>query len=219
MQKIPLTLVTILVPLLTKQLGAITSLADSIAGKIASLPASLNMKCNDPRINDIKSDLKKLNQLIAGLSKSLASIDKILSVLTKIGQIANIFRLVGMAIPSVIGVPSGPATKIITTFTEVGINCLSAVECLKGLLGSLQSGAGRITGVISNATNVLGSICNNEVFNVSADTQKQMRSLNNLNLGDSAKLSSANFNLGLANYLENMYETMLKNQSALSLKF
>ena len=27
------------------------------------------------------------------------------------------------------------------------------------------------------------------------------------------------FNLGLANYLENMYETMLKNQSALSLKF
>ena len=203
MQKIPLTLVTILVPLLTKQLGAITSLTDSIAGKIASLPASLNMKCNDPRINDIKNDLKKLNQLVAALSKSLASIDKILSILTKIGRVANIFRLVGMAIPSITGVPTGPTTKIITTFTEVGINCLSAVECLKGLLGSLQSGAGRITGVISNATNVIGSICNNEVFNVSADTQQQMRSLNNLNLGDSAKLSSVNFNLGLANQLAN----------------
>ena len=196
MQKIPSVLVKILIPLLTKQLDDIATLVDSIANKVLALPASLNMKCSDPRIEDIKNDLKKLNQLIDALSKSFEGIDKILALLKKIGQLAQIFKLVGLGIPAIPGVPTGVATTIITTFTAVGANCLSAVECLQGLLGSLQAGTGRITDVISKATNTIGSICNNELFNVTADTKQQMQSLDNLNLGNSAKLSSINFNLG-----------------------
>lgn len=192
MQKIPLVLTTALVPLLLKQLDSLIVLAASISAKTAGLVSSKKIKCNDPRVNEVKKNLENLAKQIAAINKALKGLSKVLSALKKIGNVARILKLVGLIIPTTV---PGPVNVIITKFSDTGINCLSAVDSLANLIGYIQIELQKVSVIAANALNVIGSICNDEYFNTDTNTKKQMSSLANLNLGNKVKLSSVNANI------------------------
>lgn len=192
MQQIPLILVKSLVPLLLKQIDSLNALASTIPSKLAGIVSSKTIKCNDPRVTSLKKDLENISKLISGINSSLSGLTKILNALTTIGRLARLFKLVGLAIPTTV---PGPVSVIVTKFSDTGINCLSAVDSLRNLVGYAQVELQKVSVVLANALNVVGSICNDEYFNTDIETKKQMNSLSNLNLGTDVKLSSVNSNV------------------------
>jgi hypothetical protein len=193
MQRIPATIVKSIIPLILSQLDELTSLSELLSSKVLSLPASTSLiKCNDPRIDDIKSDLKKVNALIAATQLSLSSISKILSLLNTIGRLSIIFKNVGLVIPTTV---PGPVSQIVTTFSNTGTNCVSAAECLQNISDSIQLELGRVNEILGNSINVIGNICNDQIINTNINAQQQSNSLINLKLGESLNLSGANFNI------------------------
>ncbi len=192
MQQIPLILVKSLVPLLLKQLDSLTALASNISSKVSGIVSNKKIKCNDPRVVSLKKDLENLSKLITAINSSLSGLNKILNSLSKIGRLAQVFKLVGLAIPTTV---PGPVSAIVTKFSDTGINCLSAVDSLQNLVTYVQTELQKVAGIAANALNVVGSICNNEYFDTDIETKKYMNSLSNLNLGSDISLSSINFNM------------------------
>ena len=195
MQKIPLTLITVLVPLLLKQLDTLVALAAKIAANALALAASKKVKCNDPRVARLKKNLETLAKQLAAINKALNGLTKILAALSTVGKVAQAIKLIGLLIPAFPGVPTGPTTTVITKFADTGINCVSAVSSLGNLVSFIQVELQKISAIVANALNVIGGICSNEYFDTDSNTKKQMSSLSNLNLGNKVKLSSVNANI------------------------
>jgi len=176
---IPAELVQRILPLIMNQKERVSKLAQDLIDKVQMLPE--NVKCDDPEVQQLLDILKQLQQNIEKLKRLLELINRIVPIMQNVGIIATVLQLVQLAIPAVPGVPPGPIAKFINILSKLIDNIKSAIECLKGVLGTVDGTVNMVNNQIGKSINKLGSICNNDVFNVTTDVALAMDKLNNTN--------------------------------------
>lgn len=165
--QIPSQIVKQIILLLSKQIDAISNLAEKTSTDCLNL--AHNVKCSDPTVKQIKGQLADLQRLIDQLNIIINRTSDIISIINTVATTASVLKIIQLAIPAVPGVPTGPITELINIFTKLIDNAKSSINSLKGILDNIKSQFNRINSLIANSINTIGSICNNESFTVTSD--------------------------------------------------
>lgn len=165
--QIPAQIVSKLIPIILKQFNVIASIAENMSNKCNNFPN--NISCNDPRVRLVKDQLQSMQNSIQQLTAILNSASNVGNAIQIVAGIAATLKIVQLAIPSVPGVPSGPVTELIAICTALIANSKSAVASLNNIIATIKIQFARINYLISNVVNKLGSICHDELYNVSAE--------------------------------------------------
>jgi phage-related protein len=165
--QIPSQIVQQIILLLSKQIDAISNLAEKTSTDCLNL--AHNVKCSDPTVKQIKGQLADLQRLIDQLNIIINRTSDIISIINTVATTAFVLKIIQLAIPSVPGVPTGPITELINIFTKLIDNAKSSINSLKGILANIKSQFNRINSLIANSINTIGSICNNESFTVTSE--------------------------------------------------
>lgn len=165
--QIPSQIVQQIILLLSKQIDAISNLAEKTSTDCLNL--AHNVKCSDPTVKQIKGQLADLQRLIDQLNIIINRTSDIISIINTVATTASVLKIIQLAIPSVPGVPTGPITELINIFTKLIDNAKSSINSLKGILANIKSQFNRINSLIANSINTIGSICNNESFTVTSE--------------------------------------------------
>ena len=165
--QIPSQIVQRIILLLSKQIDAISNLAEKTSTDCLNL--AHNVKCSDPNVKQIKGQLADLQRLIDQLNIIINRTSDIISIINTVATTASVLKIIQLAIPSVPGVPTGPITELINIFTKLIDNAKSSINSLKGILANIKSQFNRINSLIANSINTIGSICNNESFTVTSE--------------------------------------------------
>jgi hypothetical protein len=163
---IPATVLEKLIPIIMKQLDQLTNISSLLSNALNSLPT--NVKCNDPRINDIKQKLKDVKKLTDNLNLIRPKLQSIVTTLNIISVSADIVKMIQMVIPAFTGVPQVPFAMIAKTVDELGKNCKSANAALNTINNVLNSSVSGIDNVLAQAVIKLSLTCVNETFPVSS---------------------------------------------------
>ena len=164
--QIPSKIVQQIILLLSKQIDAISNLAEKTSTDCLNL--AHNVKCSDLTVKQIKGQLADLQRLIDQLNIIINRTYDIISIINTVATTASVLKIIQLAIPSVPGVPSGPVSQLIILFDKLGANSKSAATSLNGVITSIQSELTRITGLIDSVINKLGNICNGDTFDAPA---------------------------------------------------
>jgi phage-related protein len=165
--QIPSQIVQRIILLLSKQIDAISNLAEKTSTDCLNL--AHNVKCSDPTVKQIKGQLADLQRLIDQLNIIINRTSDIISIINTVATTAFVLKIIQLAIPAVPGVPTGPITELINIFTKLIDNAKSSINSLKGMLDNIKSQFNRINSLIANSINTIGSICNNESFTVTSE--------------------------------------------------
>ena len=165
--QIPSQIVQQIILLLSKQIDAISNLAEKTSTDCLNL--AHNVKCSDPTVKQIKGQLADLQRLIDQLNIIINRTSNIISIINTVATTAFVLKIIQLAIPAVPGVPTGPITELINIFTKLIDNAKSSINSLKGILANIKSQFNRINSLIANSINTIGSICNNESFTVTSE--------------------------------------------------
>ena len=165
--QIPSQIVQQIILLLSKQIDAISNLAEKTSTDCLNL--AHNVKCSDPTVKQIKGQLADLQRLIDQLNIIINRTSDIISIINTVATTAFVLKIIQLAIPAVPGVPTGPITELINIFTKLIDNAKSSINSLKGILANIKSQFNRINSLIANSINTIGSICNNESFTVTSE--------------------------------------------------
>jgi len=163
---IPSAVLEKLIPIVMKQLDQLTNVSSLLSNALNSLPT--NVKCDDPRINDIKQKLKDVKKLIDNINLIKPKLQSIVTTLNIISVSADIVKMIQMVIPAFTGVPQVPFAMVAKTVDELGKNCKSANAALNTINNVLNSAIGGIDNVLAQAVIKLSSTCVNETFPVSS---------------------------------------------------
>jgi len=162
---IPAVVLEKLIPIVMKQLDQLTNISSLLSNALNSLPTKV--KCNDPRINDIKQKLKDVKKLTDNIKLIKPKLEGIVTTLNIISTSAEIVKMIQMVIPAFTGVPQVPFAMIAKTVDELGKNCKSANAALSTINNVLNSAVGGIDNILAQAIIKLSSTCVNETFSVS----------------------------------------------------
>lgn len=176
---IPIDIIKRIIPPIMEQTTQLSKFAQNLKDKCQMLPK--NIKCEDPRVQQLIDELKKLQQAIESLKRLLGIINRIIPTMQNVGIVAQVLKTVQLAIPSVPGVPGGPVAEFIRIFSAIIDNLKSAIESLKGLLDTVNTNLDDISSMIGKSIDTLGSICNNEIFDVTQEVSDAIDQLNNIN--------------------------------------
>jgi phage-related protein len=177
--QIPSKIVQQIILLLSKQIDAISNLAEKTSTDCLNL--AHNVKCSDPTVKQIKGQLADLQRLIDQLNIIINRTSDIISIINTVATTASVLKIIQLAIPSVPGVPTGPITELINIFTKLIDNAKSSINSLKGILANIKSQFNRINSLIANSINTIGSICNNESFTVTSEIASIINDTSNIN--------------------------------------
>jgi len=169
---IPANLIQRIIPLLMKQTEQLSKFASDFTNRIMQLNSKI--KCADPTVKQLKTDLQKILQQINAIKQGLNSINSIVPVITTVSTIARTLKTIQLAIPAVPGVPSGPVTELINTFDNLGTNSKSSTSSLRGLIDSINSRLDAINNIIAVGVDKLSSICNTESLAVTSDIATEL---------------------------------------------
>lgn len=169
---IPLTLIKQLIPVLMKQMNALSAAAEKFIKQVNSIPKTA--KCDDPLVKAAKRTLKRLYDLIEKIKRGLNSINRITPVINTVSRIASTLSIIQLVIPAIPGVPTGPISKLISTFDNIGKNAKSSVSSLQGMVSAIETRFARINQLIAKALSKLSSICDNETFPVTPDINEAL---------------------------------------------
>ena len=136
-----------------------------LQGKITDLPE--NIKCSDPRIDDIKQDIQRINDTISNIQTVFGNIQNVVNILLIVATISSIAIAISLAIvlPTNTGI-----VKALEVSSYVVATILGVLGAITGLIAFAQSMLSNISSALGPILNKLGSICNNETFNVNTDT-------------------------------------------------
>ena len=115
--QIPSKIVQQIILLLSKQIDAISNLAEKTSTDCLNL--AHNVKCSDPTVKQIKGQLADLQRLIDQLNIIINRTSDIISIINTVATTASVLKIIQLAIPSVPGVPTGPITELINIFTKL----------------------------------------------------------------------------------------------------
>lgn len=128
---------------------------------------SENIKCSDPRINDIKQDIQRINDTISDIQTVFGNIQNVVNILLIVATISSIAIAISLAIvlPTNTGI-----VKALEVSSYVVATILGILGAITGLIAFAQSMLSNISSALGPILNKLGSICNNETFIVNTDT-------------------------------------------------
>jgi len=182
---IPLDIIKRIIPAIMKQAEQISKFATDLSNKAAMVPE--NTKCEDPIINELKDQLKQIQEAIETLKQLLDLINTIIPILQNVGTIGTVIKIIQIAIPSVPGVPNGPITEIINTLTQLITNIKSAIKALEGVQKAVNRSNGSSNSNLAKSVNKLGGICVNEIFDISQELANELDRLNGIDSGLSSE--------------------------------
>ena len=172
---IPSIAIKKLIPVLQTQVMQLIDITSLIEIAVNSLP--LNIKCNDPKIQNIKQQLENVQLLLLNINKIKDAMGKLSQSFNIISGIAATVEVVQLAIPAVPGVPQGPFAKLANIASTLDKNCKSAAKCLASILASIDLATSKLDSVVAFAIIKLTSICSNQTFAVNANVQTEILKL------------------------------------------
>ena len=170
---IPVKIVEQIVPVVSKQLDQISTIAQENLKKVFNLPDDVT--CDDPRVIEIKKNLQNLQRSIQNIQTTVAKLPGIISIFQQIANLAGVLILIPLAAPTAPGQPVGPNVEAINKLSALIRNVVSAAACLTGLLSSVKNQLKRVNSTLMLLINKLGSICYSETFEVSPDVDNLMK--------------------------------------------
>lgn len=172
---IPSVAIKKLIPIVIPQVMKLIDISSLIEIAINSLP--LNIKCDDPRIRDIKHQLEIVQKLLKNLKKIKDIMKKLTNVFAIVGITATAIELIQLAIPAVPGVPQGPFAKLAIIAAVLAVNCKGASKVLTSMVTTMEMVVDKLESVLAFAITKLSSVCINESFPVSSNVKKEIDSL------------------------------------------
>jgi len=165
--QLPSQIVSKLTTLMSNQLNSISNLVSKMSSDSLNLAA--NATCSDPTVQKLKRDLQKFQNEVDRLNTIISNIDRIIPIIRNITTIASTSRAAQLLIPAAPGVPTGPVTLLINLFTKLVENSNSAIISIQNIVNNANSQLQTINNVMADILNTIGSICNTEVFDTSAE--------------------------------------------------
>jgi hypothetical protein len=165
--RLPVIIISKIIPIISKKIEIISKLAEIISSRANNLRGDI--KCTDPEIVKLKTQLEQFQKLILQLNSILSQVGAVTSTLKTVATIAKALKLIQLAIPMAPGVPSGPVTEAINIFTKLIDNVASAVLVLNNVITNIDPQFKRINALIADSINSVAAICHNEVFEVSSE--------------------------------------------------
>lgn len=201
---IPAIAIKKLIPILQTQITKLIDISSLIEISINSLP--INVKCNDPRVHDIKQQLDNVKQLILNINKIKKAMNTLSKSFNIISGVAVTVELIQLAIPAVPGVPQGPFAKLAIIASMLGMNCKSASKCLSSILAAIDLAMSKLESVLAVAITKLTTICVNETFLVTQAVQTEIFKLSERQKSTSKSNSNTGPNTGVyGGYTSNFY--------------
>ncbi len=166
--KIPLTVLTALLPIFLKQKDLLNKIASKLEQRVESLSASAS--CGDAQVNAIKQDLDQLRKVAENLQRIADIVEPISVALRTAATTANVIVGIQLAIPAVPGVPEGPKTQLLTASAELIQNVSATLNILNTIVTGILYASNRVNDVVALAESKLNSVCNDSDIIVS-DTE------------------------------------------------
>jgi hypothetical protein len=155
--KIPLKVLTILLPIITAQQTLAKKLASRLEEELDNL--SKNAKCNDAQVLALKQKLDALQKTIDNIQQILGFIPPITKSLRIVNTTATIVSTVQLAIPAAPGVPQGPIMQTLNAAVETISNVTAVITTLANVANNVLQIANRLESVIQKAEDKLKSLC------------------------------------------------------------
>ena len=177
----PFNLVVQKVPTAINKLqGALNKLIDRLNEKVSDAISgasklSERIDCSDPRVQKIKSTLQSIQQIIQKIQEVLRILQIVVPALTVAAQIAAALINIQLGVP----VPSPPAlVQALALQNELIATIIGALKQASIIITVVNGGVILASAGLAAVINKLSSICNDEVFEVTAVTQLAINELN-----------------------------------------
>ena len=164
---IPAIAIQKLIPILQGQLSKLTNISAYIETAANSLP--YGVKCNDPRILDIKQQIENIQVLLTNISTVKQQMGVIVTSLQIVATAAMVIKAIQMVIPAFTGVPSTPFAVLANTAESLGKNCQAGANTLGSVSNAIDSAISKLNSVLAYVISKLATICVNEPLEVSKD--------------------------------------------------
>ena len=175
---IPSVAIKKLIPIVIPQVMKLIDISSLIEIAINSLP--LNIKCDDPRIRDIKHQLEVVQKLLSNLKKIKDIMKKLTNVFAGVATAATAIELIQLAIPAAPGVPQGPFAKLAIIAAVLAVNCKGASKVITSMVTTMEMVVDKLDSVLAFAITKLSSVCINESFVVTGNIKREIDSLTNI---------------------------------------
>jgi hypothetical protein len=183
--KLPNLVISRIKPVVDKQLEKFNQVFDQIQQRLASL--GKNVKCNDPKVLDLKRKLAKLKIIINELNRINQRLQPLAANLQAAARIANITSTILLAIPAVPGVPEGPKNQTLQTIADLIAGITAVINILNVLLKIINKITNKANSLIAKTERKLNSICgtgnDNSILNINNNNNNV--STNNTDTPDS----------------------------------
>ena len=177
----PFDLVVQKVPTAVNKLQtALNTLIDRLTQKVTEAATNASglsdrIDCDDPRVKKIKSILQAIQQIIQKIQEVLRILQIVVPALTAAAQIAAILINIQVVTP----LPSPPAlVQALAVQNELISTIVGALKQASIIITVVNGSVILSSSLLGSVINKLSSICNNEVFEVSAVTQLAIDGLN-----------------------------------------
>jgi hypothetical protein len=151
-----------LIAYLKRQLNKLLEKANLIPGKI---------KCDDPRITELKQLLAKIKSIIDRIRNVLLILTTVVSIITVAATIATTVLNIQLALP----VPAPPSgIQLVNVQNTLITNVISALKQISITLGIVTGALTLVSLSIGPVINLISSICTNETFQVDSVTEQSL---------------------------------------------
>jgi len=177
----PFDLVVQKVPTAINKLqGALNKLIDRLNEKVSDAISdasklSERIDCNDPRVKKIKATLQSIQQIIQKIQEVLRILQIVVPALTVAAQIAAALINIQLGVPT----PAPPVlVQGLALQNELIATIIGALKQASIIITVVNGGVILASAGLAAVINKLSSICNDDVFEVSAITQLAINELN-----------------------------------------
>jgi hypothetical protein len=176
----PFDLVVQKVPTAINKLqGALNKLIDRLNEKVSDALSDASklsdrIDCNDPRVKKIKATLQSIQQIIQKIQEVLRVLQIVIPALTVAAQIAATLINIQLGVPT----PAPSAlVQALALQNELIATIIGALKQASIIITVVNGGVILASAGLAAVINKLSSICNDEVFEVSAITQLAINEL------------------------------------------
>ena len=167
---IPAIVIEKIVPRILVKMGDLNKLSSLLLSKCNNLP--LHIKCNDPRINDLKNLLARIQKLVKSIGLLISSLNKIIKTLNAVSTAATVVKLIQLSTPLPPGVPTGPIAEVLGIVNKLLQNIKSAMPCFIAILDIINLTVSTTNDAMAQVLMLLGSVCNSEAFSITSDVKR-----------------------------------------------
>jgi len=158
---------------LAKLIDFLKKIADKIKEKVGAL--SGNIKCSDPRIQEIKNLLSSINNIIDSIKSLFNTLSNIVNTLIVIATISAI--LIGVLsvspVPLPLGTPQPVFDKTLEVASYVVATILGILAIIKIIIQVVIKRVTKVPEQLNAALEKLQNICSNDQFNLKTKSTEQ----------------------------------------------